>query len=184
MTSSSTRAGFLGGVGTLALLTMRPAQADFADAAQLRLIDQTGAVFRLADLRPHRTAVTFVATRCTDTCPLSQLLFTQLDRACAHAGLDACLLIVTLDPTFDTPFVVARRAADLQAMPPRFRFASGDPAVVRAILRAFGVTVETGADGIPDAHSTLIYVLDRNGRIVRRFPLSNRIDGILSALRG
>jgi hypothetical protein len=50
-------------------------------------------------------------------------------------------------------------------------------------LRAFGVTIERGKDGIPDAHSDFVYVLDRRGALVKTLPLStNSVADLRTAL--
>ena len=133
------------------------------------LVDQTGAPFHLRDLVGRPAAITFVATRCQDTCPIVNGVFAQLARESLHARL----VTVSLDPAFDTPFVIANYARELQAQRPQWRFVTGRQANVAAVLAAFGVVVAKGADGIPDAHSDLIYVLDRHGRLKATLPLSS-----------
>jgi hypothetical protein len=54
-----------------------------------------------------------------------------------------------------------------------------------ACWAAFGVTVERGADGIPDAHSNFIYVLDRSGRLQTTLALSSHsVPELRAALAG
>ena len=55
-----------------------PVAAREAGPAQLRLIDQRGQPFSLADLAGRPTLVTFVATRCTDACPIVNGVFGSL----------------------------------------------------------------------------------------------------------
>jgi protein SCO1 len=138
-------------------------------ARDITLVDQTGAHFRLADLRGRPIVVSFIATRCTDTCPLTEALFSRLSRT----DLNARLVTITLDPDYDTPFVMARHALDLHAQPTRWRVASGTPHDIVRILAAFGVVREYDTDGIPDAHSTFIYIFDGAGRLIRALPLSS-----------
>jgi cytochrome oxidase Cu insertion factor (SCO1/SenC/PrrC family) len=132
------------------------------------LVDQTGAPFYLRDLVGRPTAVTFVATRCQDTCPIVNAVFSRL----AQGSPRARLVTISLDPGYDTPFVISNFARELQARTPEWRFVTGHSADVARVLAAFGVVVEKGADGIPDAHSDFIYVLDRHGRLKMTLPLS------------
>lgn len=145
-------------VGAIAQLTV----------GMLPLVDQNGTRFALNDLRGRPSVVSFIATRCTDTCPLTDALFEKLSR---DGGRER-LVTITLDPRYDTPFVMARHAHDLGAAAARWRVASGDPRDVAKILAAFGVVLEYDRDGVPDAHSSFIYVFDAAGRLKRTLPLS------------
>jgi protein SCO1/2 len=131
------------------------------------LIDQQGRPFALADLRGAPVVVTFTATRCRDACPLVNAAFSRLQGDLARAHLRATLVTVTLDPTYDTPAIMARSARAYQADARRWRLASGRPADVQHLIQAFGVRVEPDEHGIPDVHTTFVYVLDstqRSGR--------------------
>jgi cytochrome oxidase Cu insertion factor (SCO1/SenC/PrrC family) len=148
----------------------RPPIGEAAPVAlgNIALVDQTGAAFHLRDLAGRPAAITFVATRCQDTCPIVDAVFAQVARRSPHARL----VTVSLDPGYDTPFVMANYARELQARTPGWRFVTGRPANVAQVLAAFRVAVVRGADGIPDAHSDFIYVLDGNGRLKTTLPLS------------
>ena len=161
------RALALGTALLLAVLGPLPAAA-VTQPAGVTLVDQTGARFRLIDLEGRPTVVTFIATRCTDTCPISDALFAKL----ARERIPARLLTITLDPDYDTPFVMARHARELHAQPDRWRVASGSPHDIERLLSAFGVVRDVGRDGIPDAHSSFIYVFDAGGRLAKTLPLS------------
>jgi len=127
------------------------------------LVDQRGTSFSLHDLRGRPVAVVFVATRCTDACPVADAIFARLVRE--HAGVQ--LLTISLDPRYDTPFVMSRYARTLRADAPAWRVASGKPIDVNAVADAFGVQRARA-----DAHSTLVYCLDSQGRLARALPLS------------
>jgi protein SCO1/2 len=137
-------------------------------AAGVTLVDQTGHRFRLADIKGQPSVVTFIATRCKDTCPISDALFAKLSRD----RIPALLLTITLDPNYDTPFVMARHARDLHAQPDLWRIASGNPHDIDRLLSAFGVVRGYDRDGVPDAHSSFIYVFDAGGRLAKTLPLS------------
>jgi cytochrome oxidase Cu insertion factor (SCO1/SenC/PrrC family) len=134
----------------------------------IALVDQSGTAFRLRELAGRPAAIAFIATRCRDTCPMVNAAFSEVARRSPRARL----VTISLDPGYDTPFVMARYARELQARTPRWRFVTGHPADVASVLAAFGVVVERGADGIPDAHSDFIYVLDRGGKLETTLPLS------------
>jgi cytochrome oxidase Cu insertion factor (SCO1/SenC/PrrC family) len=146
------------------------------DPRHLRLVDQRGSVFTLAEMRGQPTFITFVATRCTDACPIAIAAFARLARRIDGAHAHARLLTITLDPDYDTPFVMARLARTLRADPRRWRFASGDRASVYALMHAFGVVTQADAKGVPDVHSTFVYLLDRRARLARMFLLSEGFE--------
>jgi protein SCO1 len=132
------------------------------------LVDQNGSAFHLRDLAGHPAAITFVATRCQDTCPIVNAVFSRL----AQTGTRVPLVTISLDPAYDTPFVMASFAREMQARTPVWRFLTGRPADIARVLHAFGVTLERGKDGVPDAHSDFIYVLDHRGQLAKTLPLS------------
>ncbi|HYZ16788.1 MAG TPA: SCO family protein [Candidatus Acidoferrum sp.] len=146
-----------------------------ADPSAIRLIDQNDRPFTLRDLRGRPVLLTFVATRCTDACPIANAVFAELQNDLERRHVDARLLTVTLDPGNDTPFVMATAARRLGADPRRWRFASGSVPDVQRLLRAFDVVVEPDAQGIPDVHSTFVYLLDRDGHLSRSMLLSTTI---------
>jgi protein SCO1/2 len=148
------------------------------------LVDQYGVRFRLTDLRGSPVLVTFVATRCTDACPITTVMFSRLEERLHGARVAATLVEVTLDPAYDTPFVMQQYANKFGARSADWRLASGKPADVRALMRAFGVTAVKGRDGVPDVHSSFVYVLDAKGRQSRALLLStNLVDEALRALK-
>jgi protein SCO1/2 len=171
---------------TLALLLALAAPA-FGAAGDgprsIALVDQRGARFSLDDLRGRPVMVTFVATRCTDACPIATALYSQLAARLRRAHVDATLLEVTLDPQYDTPFVMERYAQRYDGGGPAWRFASGAPGDVRAVMRAFGVTAVKDGRGIPEVHSTFAYLIDPRGKLTRTFLVStNLVDEAMRVL--
>jgi protein SCO1/2 len=76
---------------------------------------------------------------------------------------DVQLLSVTLDPTFDTPAVLAAYADAMHADPKRWQFLTGTPAQVEQLTRAFAIHVERG--GLLIDHTLATAVIDRDGRV-------------------
>jgi protein SCO1/2 len=154
------------------------------DPRQIPLVDQRGASFTLAALKGRAVAVTFVASRCSDVCPISNAAFQTLARRLASSGSNATLVTITLDPGYDTPFVMSRVARAMDADPNRWRVASGAPQDVASLMHAFGVTVRNDKAGIPEEHSSFVYVFDRDGRLRRTLLLSTHVvDDAAAALR-
>jgi cytochrome oxidase Cu insertion factor (SCO1/SenC/PrrC family) len=143
-----------------------PLAAPADDVRAIPLVDQSGAVFRILDLRGRPALLTFVATRCTDACPIANVAFDRLRSRLQHDRID---------PAYDTPFVMSRLAHSLRADTQDWVFASGRPADVERLMRSLGVLAVTGKSGIPDQHSTFVYVLDRRARLTRSLLLSTDI---------
>jgi protein SCO1/2 len=149
-----------------------------SDPTRIDLVDQRGAHFSLHALRGTPTILTFVATRCGDTCPISDALFERL--AQTHVG--ARLVTITLDPTYDTPFVMAGYARMLGADVRSWRVASGSPARINALLDSLGVDrPRTASIHAPQAHGTMIYCLDRAGRLAKTVLLSDHAEADVRA---
>ncbi len=154
------------------------------DPRSIPLIDQAGRRFTLDDLRGAPTLVTFVATRCTDACPIATALYSRLEARLKRSGMRVSLLEVTLDPDYDTPFIMARYAQTFTAGSTRWHLVSGRLSDVRALMYAFGVRAEKNRKGIPEVHSSFVYLIDPGGRLAKTFLLStNLVDEVLHGLR-
>jgi protein SCO1/2 len=116
-----------------------------------RFVDQRGKPFSLRDLRGRSVVLAFVYTRCSDAreCPLVSAKFALLQRKLA--GQPVHLVEVTLDPSYDTPPVLARYGKQFDADPARWTLATGDPQRVLDFAAQFEVTA------FPDQRVGLIH---------------------------
>ena len=63
--------------------------------------------------------------------------------------------------------------------------AGGRPADVNAVARAFGVVAITGKSGFREQHTTFVYVLDADGRLVKTMLASSDLaDTMVDELAG
>lgn len=134
------------------------------------LIDQDGARFSPAAYRGKMLLVDFIYTDCPTICGVLGADFGQvldlLRRDGGTAG-QVDLLSISFDPAHDRPPELKAYGARFGAATPRWRIAVPATAEgLRALLRTFGVVV------IPDAfggftHNDAVYVVDRDGRLVR-----------------
>jgi cytochrome oxidase Cu insertion factor (SCO1/SenC/PrrC family) len=153
----------IAGVTAGAFFLLAGGSAQARPPADTVLVDQRGAAFSLHALRGKPVVIAFVASRCTDACPVADAVFAQLERERAAVQL----VTISLDPRYDTPFVMSRYARDLRASAPAWRVASGKPLDVDRVVDAFGVQRVAAA-----VHSTMVYCLDVRGKLVRTLPLS------------
>jgi protein SCO1/2 len=131
--------------------------------------DQAGATRALADFRGSPVLLAMVYTHCTATCPLA---VAELKRIAAEHR-DAKLVLVSLDPERDDPMRLASFARGLGLDTARWTLLTGTDADVRDLAATLGVRYRRVT---PEdlAHSNLITLLDREGRIVRQS--SGRMD--------
>lgn len=118
-------------VACTVLLTLRARHESAARAAttaralpEFRLLERDGRSVTRRDLLGKVTVVTFIFTRCTDSCPLQTARMAQLQRELADEP-DLRLVSVTVDPEHDTPAVLAAYAARVGADPRRWLFLTG-----------------------------------------------------------
>jgi protein SCO1 len=149
--------------------------ATASDPRTIPLVDQSGHTFTLWDLAGKPVIITFVASRCTDACPIANAAFAQTYRQLRRDHLSARLLTITLDPVYDTPAVMAHVARHFGVPRDAWRFASGRPADVRQLMQVLGVATEPDAHGIPESHTSFIYILDRNVLLTRTLLLSTAL---------
>lgn len=128
----------------------------------VRLVDQDGHPFSLADYRGRTVLVDFIYTRCPTLCGV---LGDKFHRVLALApDKDVELLSVSFDPENDNREALKFYADRFGATAPRWRIAvTADKSGLAALLRTFGVIV------IPDGlggfvHDGPIYVMNRQGR--------------------
>src|SRR4029077_20603305 len=88
--------------------TVPPRQSlpQIAPAPEFALTSQHGAEVKLTDLRGKVVAVTFIFTRCTDTCAvLTPMMSFVQDRLGSDFGTKIAFVSITVDPERDTPEV-------------------------------------------------------------------------------
>lgn len=131
---------------------------------QTTFFDQLGRGFSFTDFRGRTVVLAFIYTRCKDPrmCPLVSANFHTLQRRLVD--LPVHLVEVTLDPSFDTPEVLAAYGKRFDADPERWTLGTGPDAVVDDFAARFGIAVFADATaGL--IHSERTAIIDRNGRI-------------------
>ena len=128
------------------------------------VVDQRGRAITLEALRGAPVVVTFISAHCSDACPI---INAEIALA-AHASFASSThyLSITLDPERDKRADMQRLARVFEANPAQWTFASGDLGAIHALMKRFGIVAVRGRDGYAEAHTTLVYILDRNGRLV------------------
>ena len=152
-----------------------------AELPTLQVPTHDGSVWTIGPGQPEATAITFAYTRCPipDYCPLTMRHMAALQSELAG---DARVLVVTLDPEFDTNEVLTQYAATHGAV-------SGEMALGRltgddlaALTKAAGLSIDTSTGEI--LHGLRLMVTDANGALIERYD-DNRypMDRVVSQLR-
>lgn len=136
-----------------------------SEVPNFQLTDQTNSPVSLADLKGKIWIANFIFTRCPSPCPLISSRMAELNRKIERARKGVSLVTFTVDPTYDTPAVLAEYAEKLGADPTQWRFLTGPEAeienlVVKGLLQPF----EKEPSGLT-AHSTRFVLVDAQGSL-------------------
>ena len=149
------------------------------------LIDQNGRTVTSDSLKGKPTLIYFGFTYCPDVCPTSLLLMeTAIEKLGPDAAKKVNLVFITVDPERDTPELLKGYVDELRPDLHRpHRHAAADR---RRVARAYRVYYQKvpGKDGGPYLmdHSSIVYLLDRNGRFVTHFTHEAKAEAIAAAV--
>jgi protein SCO1/2 len=149
------------------------------------LVDQDGKPFSSDQLKGKPTLIYFGYTFCPDVCPTSLLLMeTAMDKLGPDAAKKVNLVFITVDPERDTPKLLKDYVGNFG---PTFIGLTGTPEQVAAAARTYRVYFQKvpGKDGGPYLmdHSSIVYLLDRNGRFVTHFTHEAKAEAIANAVQ-
>jgi protein SCO1/2 len=153
------------GLRELEVEAPRERLATGSPAPDFALTDEQGRVVRLSDFAGQVVLVNFIYTRCPlpEVCPRLTASFASLQRRYGERlGRGLVMLSITLDPTYDTPEVLARYAKSSGARPDGWRFLTGSQDEIGRVARTFGL-VHWAEEGVI-VHSSSTAVVDRDGK--------------------
>ena len=148
------------------------------------LIDQNGRTVTNEMLKGKPTLIYFGYTFCPDVCPTSLLLMeTAIEKLGPDAAKKVNLVFITIDPERDTQKLIKDYVGNFS---PTFIGLTGTPEQVTAAARAYRVYYQKvpGKDGAPYLmdHSSIVYLLDRNGRFVTHFTHEAKAEAIAAGV--
>ena len=144
-------------------------------APEFSLTSQDGGELKLADLRGKVVAVTFIFTRCIDTCPvLTPMMSFVQDRLGSDFGARIVFVSITVDPERDTPEVLKEYGEAFGADFAGWYFLTGSPSTIADIRRRYGVFAAKSENGNVD-HTFLTSIIARRG-VLRVQYLGVRFD--------
>ena len=175
---TNTQSGQLTSNGDVVVDKAPPTQAGVplavGELPPFELTAHTGEKVTRDDLLGHPWVAGFVFTRCTMTCPQISLELRKLQNALPSDN-QARLMSVTVDPTHDTPELLASFAEIYGADPDRWLFLTGDRKdVYRLTTVNFGVFArelfgEDRKPGFEVTHTNRVVLVNSEGVPVRSF---------------
>lgn len=131
------------------------------------LTERSGSTVTRADLLGKVWVADFVFTSCAGPCPEMSLRMRSLQETLKDTGRDVTLVTFTVDPTRDTPKVLARYAEKYGADPTRWLFLTGpdDQTIQDLVKKGFLQALAPATPDSPIIHSTRFVLIDRRGRI-------------------
>jgi cytochrome oxidase Cu insertion factor (SCO1/SenC/PrrC family) len=136
------------------------------------LIDQHGTRRSMAEFRGKYTLIYFGYSFCPDICPLGLQNMSGALNILGRDLDDIVPIFVTIDPERDTVESLKIYTTNFH---PKFIMLTGTPQEVAPVLKSYKVYAAkakpdgTMADYLMD-HSTLIYLMDREGHFMKSFP--------------
>jgi protein SCO1/2 len=124
-------------------------------------VDEQGARVSFAAWRGNPILVTMVFTDCTSACPLTIEKLRRANEELAREGRAATFVLVTLDPTSDTPEQL-RRFKDARHLPAAWHLLRGSDEQTRRLADLLQIHV---VDNAHIFHDTRIVVFDAEGRL-------------------
>jgi protein SCO1/2 len=149
-----------------------------------RLMDGDGHGFTDQNLRGKASLIYFGYTHCPDACPTAlQDMASAVDKLTPAERKQVQVVFITVDPARDTPAVmksyVGAFGAGIEGL-------SGSPGAIAQAAREYRVYYarhdEKGGDYSMD-HSSIVYLMDKQGRFVSVFSQETTPDEMASELR-
>ena len=154
-----------------------------AIGGQFQLIDQNGKPFSDANLKGKWHLIFFGYTHCPDACPTA---LNEMSLALDRLGIkrdEVGVVFITVDPERDTPDVLK---SYVQSFDAPIVALTGSPEAVAQAAKAYRVfyAKHPRADGDYDMdHSTVIYVMNPEGRFTATFTPDSSADAIVQRLQ-
>jgi protein SCO1/2 len=152
------------------------------------LVDQTGRPTTEAVLKGQWNTVFFGYTYCPDICPGTLQALMRAKDQLGPRGKDVRIVFISIDPARDTPKAITEWL-EANGAPAGTLGLTGTQAQVDAAVKAYkAVAIKAGeGPGYLMDHSTVVYLMDPEGRFVRPLPYNladEMVTQITAAKRG
>jgi protein SCO1 len=163
-----------GALVAVTVVTLRPTGEETRPSAvggSFALVSHQGKTVTDRDFAGSPHLVFFGFTHCPDVCPTKLFEISEVLRAAGERGRTLRALFITVDPERDSPEVLKDY---LGSFDERIVGLTGDRAAVDAAVRAyrgFARKAPLPDGGYTMEHTSLVYLMDKNGRFVSAFNL-------------
>ena len=142
------------------------------NVASFEYITQDNETFGLEDLKGEWWLANFMYTNCTIVCPRTTPNMAKVQKEIKQSGLDAQFVSFSVDPDYDTPEMLKKHTEEYSVDLDNWYFLTGyDFDDIKELSNNSFQTVLEG--GGPDehefAHSTLFFLVNPNGEIIKRY---------------
>ncbi len=137
----------------------------FGNVPEFELVERTGRTVTRADLDGQVWVADFIFTSCGGTCPMMTYQMGKLNRTLPD---EVRLVSFTVDPSRDTPEILADYAERNEVEGDRWMFLTGErDSLYRLMREGFHLAVDDtiGTAIEPIAHSSRFALIDRTGEI-------------------
>jgi protein SCO1/2 len=129
------------------------------------LTDQNGHAISLASFRGHAVVLEFMDPHCVDICPIVSQEFIDAYRDLGRSASRAMFIAVNVNPYhLGVSDVAAYSAAHQLATIPSWHFFTGPLPSLRAVWRAYNISVEAPSRNADVIHSPEVLFIDPQGR--------------------
>ncbi|MBM3528097.1 MAG: SCO family protein [Alphaproteobacteria bacterium] len=160
-----------------------PVVLQSAVGGPFKLTDHNSRPITDQDLKGNPFLVFFGFTHCPDVCPTTLFEVSEVLRELGPDAKGVRALFVTVDPERDTP---DKLKDYLSSFDPRVVGATGDADAIRSVERAYRVyskKVPLDGGGYTMDHTTIVYLMNKEGRFVAPFSLKRRPKDAADDLR-
>ena len=129
----------------------------------------------LSRYRGKLVLLAFGYTSCTEVCPITMAVLARARKELGASGADLQVLYVTVDPERDS---VDRMHQYLANFDPSFIGATGTEQQLAAVRKAYGIAATNMpvGDSYGVAHSSSVYIVDRDGSLRAMMPFGHSAD--------
>jgi protein SCO1/2 len=144
-------------------------------APDFTLRGSNGSDLTLSRYRGKLVLLAFGYTSCTEVCPITMAVLARARKELGASGADLQVLYVTVDPERDS---VERMHQYLANFDPSFIGATGTEQQLAAVRKAYGIvaTKMPVGDSYAVAHSSSVYIVDRDGSLRAMMPFGHSAD--------
>jgi len=152
-------------VKTLRHKPAEPALPLMGDMPAFALTDQSGRAVTQNDLKGKTWVVDFIYTTCPDQCPMLSRHMEGLQGLLPKESTIQ-LVSISVDPTHDTPAVLAQYAKRYHADPSHWRFLTGRPETIQRLQAGLKLAPPNNSPGEKTIdHSSRLILVDAQARV-------------------